>query len=361
MWSKLFTTLAFILIFGRIVLAQQWQGSSDTTGSIYRNGRIGLGLSNPQYPINIFSTVNDDHVARVDWNNTTNGLHTWRHPFVGYWSDMTLGKNIAVEVGQSPSLKNTAFMSFHYDGYSSDKNYLQLGLFFVDSLFVMNGARNIGINTTNPQYPLNIFSTVNDDHVVRVDWKNTVNGLHTWRHPFVGYWNDMTPGKNIAIEVGQSPSLKNTAFMSFHYVGPSSDDNYLQLGLFLVNDAFVINGLGNIGIGLVTPDNNYKLTVNGKIKTKELKVTSTGWPDFVFEENYQLPSLMEVENYIKEHKRLSGIPSAEHVEKEGIAVGEIQSKLLQKIEELTLYVIEQNKKYETLNKKYEELQERVSK
>ena len=114
-----------------------------------------------------------------------------------------------------------------------------------------------------------------------------------------------------------------------------------------------IKGNGNIGIGTTNP-NGWKLAVNGQIRAKEIKV-ETGWSDFVFFDDYQLPTLQEVENYIKEKGHLKDIPSAREVEKNGIYLGEMDSKLLQKIEELTLYTIQQQKEIETLKKEKEEL------
>ncbi len=119
---------------------------------------------------------------------------------------------------------------------------------------------------------------------------------------------------------------------------------------------------GNVGIGTENPD--AKLAVNGKIHTKEVKVDLIGWSDFVFEETYELPTLQEVETHIKERGHLKDIPSANDVEKNGIFLGEMDSKLLQKIEELTLYTIQQQKEIEELklqNKILLELQKRLEK
>ncbi|WP_426475644.1 hypothetical protein [Chryseobacterium balustinum] len=110
---------------------------------------------------------------------------------------------------------------------------------------------------------------------------------------------------------------------------------------------------GNVGIGISKPQ--YKLDVKGKssfsdnmkidakLEAKEIKVTLTPTADFVFAEDYDLPKLEDVEKHIKEKKHLPEIASAKQMEKEGVNVGEFQIKLLQKIEELTLYTIEQNK------------------
>ncbi|MFC5284235.1 hypothetical protein [Pedobacter alpinus] len=98
---------------------------------------------------------------------------------------------------------------------------------------------------------------------------------------------------------------------------------------------------GNVGIGTLTPQE--KLSVNGKIRAREIKVETANWPDYVFGKNYQLPDLKETETFIKINKHLPGIPSAEEVEKNGVSLGEMNAKLLKKIEELTLYVIQLQK------------------
>jgi len=108
---------------------------------------------------------------------------------------------------------------------------------------------------------------------------------------------------------------------------------------------------GNVGIGTPNPG-AWKLAVNGKIRAKEIKV-ETGWADFVFEENYNLPTLKDVENHIKEKGHLKDIPSADEVAKNGIHLGKINSKLLQKIEELTLYTIKQGKEIKSQQNSYE--------
>jgi hypothetical protein len=108
---------------------------------------------------------------------------------------------------------------------------------------------------------------------------------------------------------------------------------------------------GNVLIGKTTQTNaNYKLDVAGKMRANEVIVNTTG-ADFVFEKNYTLPSLKEVENYITLHKRLPGIAPAAEMQTNGVSMGEMQSKLLEKVEELTLYSIEQEKKNAALEQK----------
>lgn len=110
----------------------------------------------------------------------------------------------------------------------------------------------------------------------------------------------------------------------------------------------------NIGIGTTTPG-EYRLAVNGKVKAQSIKVTMNGWPDYVFEHGYHLPSIPEVEAFIKTYRHLPEIPSAAEVQADGVELGDMNKKLLQKVEELTLYLIDQHKKIETLQAEVEML------
>ncbi|WP_420316013.1 hypothetical protein [Ekhidna sp.] len=109
----------------------------------------------------------------------------------------------------------------------------------------------------------------------------------------------------------------------------------------------IVKSDGSVGIGTTNPDPNFMLSVNGSIRSKEVKV-ETNWSDFVFYDNYELRTLEEVEQHINENGHLPDIPSEAEVTENGINLGEMNAKLLQKIEELTLYLIEQNKKIQRL-------------
>jgi len=106
---------------------------------------------------------------------------------------------------------------------------------------------------------------------------------------------------------------------------------------------------GNVGIGTSSPAE--KLAVNGRVRAKEIKVENANWPDYVFVKGYRVPSLDETEKFIQKNGHLPGIPSAEEVKNNGVDLGEMNAKLLQKIEELTLHLIEIKKELNNLKKK----------
>ena len=110
-----------------------------------------------------------------------------------------------------------------------------------------------------------------------------------------------------------------------------------------------------VGTGASIPaGSTYKMAIVGGIITEKVRIATNGtvfWADFVFDKNYALRPLSKLENYIKINKHLPEMPSTSDVNKEGIDLAETQALLLQKVEELTLYVIEQNKKIERLERK----------
>ncbi|QLG46776.1 fibronectin type III domain-containing protein [Costertonia aggregata] len=135
--------------------------------------------------------------------------------------------------------------------------------------------------------------------------------------------------------------------------GPSGSGNWT------LNGSNLYYGDGNIGIGTDDPG-TWKLAVNGNVRAKEVKV-ETGWSDYVFYKDYPLPTLEEVEKHIKEKGHLINIPSAKEVEQNGIRLGEMNKLLLEKIEELTLYVISQKKELKTQREINKYLEQRLVK
>jgi hypothetical protein len=163
-----------------------------------------------------------------------------------------------------------------------------------------------------------------------------------------------------------APGTGNEVDMTFHTAGNYSPT--AQIGAiaqasqpttdlaFSTYDASIgirekmrILGTGNVGIGTTQPDQ--KLTVNGTIHSKEVKVdTSMPPPDYVFDADYKLPSLTEVKYYIAKNHHLPEIPSAAQIEKDGLKLGEMNMVLLKKVEELTLHLIEKDSEIEDLKK-----------
>ncbi|WP_157495078.1 hypothetical protein [Flavobacterium sp. KJJ] len=147
-----------------------------------------------------------------------------------------------------------------------------------------------------------------------------------------------------------SQELINALTIDVQSFGTS--ENAARSSFFRVRDiggngtSFIIKGNGYVGIGTANPTS--LLTVSGNINSREVKVTVDAGADFVFENNYDLPSLNSVEKYITENKHLPEIASAHEMQKDGINLSEMNIKLLQKIEELTLYMIEMKKENEYL-------------
>jgi hypothetical protein len=192
---------------------------------------------------------------------------------------------------------------------------------------------NVGIGTANPSSSLEINKPDSSIKVITDDS----------HQPFISFGMGQTDRWGLGSYEATNSLHARTFFIYEDHTG-ANGSNGVRLA---------IRPDGNVGIGTVDPG-TYKLAVNGNVRAKEIKV-ETGWSDFVFEKNYQLPTLEEVEAHIKDKGHLKDIPSAEEVAENGILLGEMDSKLLQKIEELTLYIIDINKRMELLEKENAEL------
>lgn len=151
-------------------------------------------------------------------------------------------------------------------------------------------------------------------------------------------------------------SLNLTAPNEIYYPWGSTASNVSVRPLFAWENGNTqlmrIAANGNITIGTVLNTVGYKLAVGGKIIAEELKVQlQAQWPDYVFGKEYKLPTLAEVEKQIQEKGHLANVPSACEIEIDGLEVGNMMRIQQQKIEELTLYIIELNKKLQTLESK----------
>jgi hypothetical protein len=216
---------------------------------------------------------------------------------------------------------------------------------------------NVGIDTPNPKSKLHISGG-------SADWNETIQGLSIGSiHLDPGNW---TNNFGNAITFGASDYSSGENAQAGIYV--RSDSSYGTKMYFSTSNSYTegsktamsIDHNGKVGIGTTNP--NHKLEVIGTIKANILKSNAYTWSDFVFESEYKLPTLRDVENHIKEKGHLKDIPSASEVQKNGINLGEMDAKLLQKIEELTLYTIDQQKEIEELkkqNSKIDKLQNEI--
>ena len=125
--------------------------------------------------------------------------------------------------------------------------------------------------------------------------------------------------------------------------------------------SLVIDLDGNwVAIATDTPKPGYELSVNGQIVCEELLVqNSANWPDYVFADDYPLRPLEEVESHVRENRHLPGIPAAGEVAKDGISIGSMQKQMMEKIEELTLYLIEQNKRLQAQDERIRQLESQL--
>jgi hypothetical protein len=145
-----------------------------------------------------------------------------------------------------------------------------------------------------------------------------------------------------------------------NYRGTGNKDQFrdFHIGNGKGNSVLMVDGsISSVGIGTSNPDS--KLDVRGKIKATEIEITAPQTADFVFEEDYQLKPLSEVEQFVKENKHLPEIPSAKKMEKDGVNLAEMNKLLLQKVEELTLYLIEKDKRVSQLEKEILEIKKKI--
>ncbi|MFS4454817.1 hypothetical protein [Maribacter sp. 2304DJ31-5] len=215
-----------------------------------------------------------------------------------------------------------------------------LGSSNVKTIFSANADGMVGINTSSPKEKFHVKGNILiDSYSLGND-----NGIFFRENFSSGNKYNMSILTYDHSNSGTSPD--GLSFNAFDGLSFSTGSNNR-------NERMRIDKNGNVGIGTTNPG-SWKLAVNGSIRAKEIKV-ETGWSDFVFFSDYKLSTLEEVENHIKEKGHLKDIPSAKEVTENGIYLGEMDSKLLQKIEELTLYTIQQEKKIKKLEKENQEL------
>ncbi|WP_442845056.1 hypothetical protein [Leeuwenhoekiella sp. H156] len=144
-------------------------------------------------------------------------------------------------------------------------------------------------------------------------------------------------------------------------IGSSSSDIvvFRALEAPIARDLMTIKRDGSVGIGTKTTG-DHLLAVEGSVGAREVKVEMSSWPDFVFDKEYKLMPLKDLNFFLKSNRHLPEIPNKEHILKNGISLGDMNAMLLQKIEELTLYIINQNEKIENLELQNKNINNRLS-
>ena len=163
---------------------------------------------------------------------------------------------------------------------------------------------------------------------------------------------------DILLDRTQNLNVNSTARLGVSYLNGLTDEYVFLGGGATLNNLAVQLDTGNVGIGTTTFA--HKLNVAGTIRAHELIVDST-WADHVFEDGYELPTLEEVQAHIEEKGHLPGVPSAESIQTDGLSLGESQALLMQKIEELTLYILEQDKRLDEKDELIDSLMSRIQK
>jgi len=304
-------------------------GSGDlfaaSTGSnerfrITNSGNVGIGTTSPTQLLHLWAPANINAALKISSDNGgANNILQVVHPAAG-------SSGLQVQNGGGSVL-----MQFD------------------------NNTGNVGIGTTNPGTKLEI------------DQNGTAYNIG-----YGGWWSGFRTSAQTGVFGFQQNDRACFGLAGNVYnIGFSANSMGIFNGSTTPEDVYLINqngpspgfmvlkASGNVGIGTASP--GYRLDVAGAIHASEIITNNYDWADYVFKPAYKLASLSEVEGAIKRDGHLPGMPSAADVAAHGLNMGEMQAKLLQKIEELTLHQIDQEKRIEQLEKENTGLRERAAK
>ncbi len=256
-----------------------------------------------------------------------------------------------------------------------DPNSLNLSPWVRDGSEIYYSSGNVGINTSNPYYELDVDGTIASDmyrggnglfsgdldingklinqdaYLTNVEMENIVLynsslGIYSGSYELMSLHDNQEIYMNGSVQADELVVTNNAQFSTAEV---SSD-----LTVSGLVDASQLKVENDVEIGTQSSTSNLK--VNGRIKAKEVLVVQDVWADHVFSDEYNLRSLESLENYIRIQQKLPGIPGDEEVKAKGVNVSELNAKLLEKIEELTLYTIEQQK---TIEKQQEQMNQLI--
>lgn len=268
--------------------------------TVENSGNVGIGLTDP--------------ISQLSIKAGTNGTHYYNG--LGIWSSVDVSK---IRASLSATSDDSGILSL----YTSETN-AAVSIKSSGSSYFTGGK--IGIGTTSPTHNLQIASQNHDDIFSLKRNNSTFGNIFDFR---------ITGNPN----GGNGLNPRSLTIMANEFAGDIA---------FLTDPSvnipqFIFNQNGSFLIGTQS-SGSHKLAVEGSIGAREIIVEASGWSDFVFESDYKLLTLAEVEKHILEKGHLPEIPSAAEVTENGISLGEMNAKLLQKIEELTLHLIEMDKK-----------------
>jgi hypothetical protein len=302
----------------------------------YNTGRVGIGINDPQKSLHIHSEATNPSGG----TGPVIGGTSTQIPIKGIQPvDLTSESTLLLTNKNSGRASTDGLLIRSYDN-NAVINLQEVGsLSFITKnalRFKMeqNGKVSIGSINTN-------YFTVNEIGNVGIGTDNPEQSLHIKGNKMLIEQNGnklFFDADNNGVEIGST-----TNQITFWYSG-----NYNRI---IAGD---IISKGKVGIGTDNPQ--YELDVRGTGHFCEVRVKTNDWCDYVFADDYRLPNLAELELFIKQNKRLPGIPTEAEVIETGIDLGEMNKKLLEKIEELTLIIIEQNKSIEAQGERIKNLE-----
>lgn len=302
---------ALLSITASVPLSAQWSGSSTTDATIH-NGNVGIGTSTASaHKLNIENSVSDYSFRLKNINDTQEWL-----------------------IGSSASNwgSGAGKLVFTGTGYSGTAILTLLPL-------------KVGINNVSPKAVLDVGSQSSGVLASALGRVSEGDGTNDGSYLGVRVFGTQPSNvKSFSLEHAFYGQV-NTSINFFR--GASYADGFITFNTAGTSERMRILSNGNVCIGN-TVSNGYKLAVEGTIGAREVNVNTTTWSDYVFNTDYKLLPLTEVEKYIAANHHLPEVPSAAEVEEKGINVGEMNALLLKKIEELTLHVIEQEKRIKEL-------------
>jgi hypothetical protein len=359
-------------LFFSIILAFTTINCLAQTNTFPTTGNVGIGTTSPAAKLDIggFITTpalsspvavmssNGNNITGLELQNTNTGIGAdarivLSDPTGAYFAFAMpgTGNTSANLFGKTRSTTAFLFTSAARDmafGTAGAKT-LTLGTSNAARMTILSTGE-IGIGTATPAAKLDVFTTSEN---LRLSYDAThYASFNTSSLGSVAITRNASPLATEGLEIfgsnGEVSITSNNSTNAALYVKSNGAGNVVSF-LDGANTAFTILDGGNVGIGTATPTE--ALSVNGKIRSKEVKVETANWPDYVFKPSYQLTPLSEVKLYIDKNQHLPEMPSEQEIAKNGQNLGEINKLLVKKIEELTLYLITLENRVKELEKK----------